>query len=307
MGTNEHEDMSQEPGRPARDNPPPHGKPEAFVPPSSVGQAASSSPPGGALEDSSSSCRPAEAETAGSAEQAVRPVEDGGQSPAQSESVCAASAAGEESATLVGLAAQFQELRQGLGVLQPRLEAIQDAIAGTSKQISFLPRQVSMVADKVDAVTSSISDARCRSLLSDLLRIYELADQVLRGSDPQDGREARNCLEILCTQLGQILTMNGLSQICAEGLFDPKIHRAVLRIPCRDPSRANQISRLVRPGFCIGNRILRYAEVEVLYYEGSEPPSQQPGQAEASEPADTETTRQDSVPPGEACKRDSQE
>jgi len=166
------------------------------------------------------------------------------------------------------VAAQMKEFRQDFESLRGRLDAVERAVLDTAKQISFIPPQVSMVGDKVDTMTTSISHGRCRSLLDDLLRIYDLTDQMLLTADAQDGpSRARSNLDTLRTQIGQILEVNGLTQIATQGLFDPTIHRAVRRVPCGEPSQSNQVFKVVRSGFRTERRVLRYAEVEVFFYD----------------------------------------
>src|SRR5205823_4079609 len=102
-----------------------------------------------------------------------------------------------------------------------------------------------------------------------LLVIYDLVDQSARAAlvsgNDFPGIHQRN-YEVLSTQLAQILAVNGLSPIPADGPFDPAVHRAIERVPVDDALRANQIVELVRPGFRTEQAVLRYAEVRVGYY-----------------------------------------
>jgi molecular chaperone GrpE (heat shock protein) len=153
--------------------------------------------------------------------------------------------------------------------MQARLTGIESALDALAKQVTFLPPQIRMLGNKVDGVAFSISESRYRTVLLNLLSIYDLVDQVLRML-PAAGRgvmaEHRRNYEVLATQLHQILEANGLREITADGVFDAAQHRAVQCVPCDDPAQAGRVVEVVRPGFRTEQAILRYAEVVVSQY-----------------------------------------
>jgi molecular chaperone GrpE len=156
-----------------------------------------------------------------------------------------------------------------LAAILLRLGVIEDVTGTVAKQVGYLPPQVRQLGGKVDSLMVSISESRYRSLLQSLLVIYDLVEQAARTSAaPGNDTPAVHLqnYQVLSTQLSQILTMNGLSPIPADGPFDPSVHRAIERVPVDDASRANQIVELVRPGFRTEQGVLRYAEVRVSYY-----------------------------------------
>jgi len=172
-----------------------------------------------------------------------------------------------------------------------RLDRLDQAIADVAQQISFMPPQVMRLGKKVDALATSIAEVKYRALLTELIRICDLLDQLIHGTPSSDseleGHHLRN-YGVLRTQLRQTLVLHGLSEIPADGAFDPELHKAMHRVPCDDPALGNHIRSVVRPGFWTDRQnILRYAEVEVWCYDAT---LVRP-QSEAKEPSSGEPAK----------------
>ena len=144
---------------------------------------------------------------------------------------------------------------------------IQASLDALAKQVSFLPPQLRMFGDKIDGLTMAISDTRCRALLSAVVAILGMVEDMLRGTaDPAAvACDHGGNYDLLRTQLRQLLEANGLVEIAAEGPFDPRWHRAVQRVHCDDPADHNRILAVMRPGFRTPQAVLRYADVKVGY------------------------------------------
>lgn len=154
--------------------------------------------------------------------------------------------------------------------VQSRLGSLETATTETSKQISFLPPQVRQLGAKVESLNSSISEPRYKAVLLGLLGVYDLVDQLLHTRPANEtlvteADHQRN-YEVVRTQLRQLLEGNGLVQIPTDGAFDPTMHRATQRTTVGDPSQADMILEVVRPGFRTEQSVLRYAEVVVGHY-----------------------------------------
>ena len=156
--------------------------------------------------------------------------------------------------------------------LSERLAAMEKAVSDLKE---FVPRQVRNLAAKVEGLTTSVSEPRCRALLGGILGVYDLVDQILR-SLPQQGPTSpdfdhRRNYEVLRSQIRQLLETNGLTEIPTAGKFDPQLHCAIQQVPCVDPGAAGYVQEVLRPGFRTEHGILRYAEVTVTRY--SPPPA----------------------------------
>lgn len=145
-----------------------------------------------------------------------------------------------------------------------------EALSALDHKMSFIPRQLRALGTKIEGLGSTVGEPRCRALLMDLIRVYDLVVQLdqeeTTTGDGPIGQESRRRYEILRKQVRQILTVNGLIEIEADGVFAPELHRAVLRVPCDDADNNQQIKVVRRSGFRTDHSVLRYAEVEVWAY-----------------------------------------
>jgi molecular chaperone GrpE (heat shock protein) len=151
-----------------------------------------------------------------------------------------------------------------------RLSRLESSLTSVGNQLAFVPPQVRVVAKKIDGIATAISGANYRSLLLGLLGVYDLVDQLVRSTEAEAGRELgadhRQNYQTIRDQLSQLLHLNGLVEIPAEGLFDPRIHRAIQTVPCESEEKSDRIVELIRPGFRSEQSVLRYAEVVVTRY-----------------------------------------
>ena len=157
--------------------------------------------------------------------------------------------------------------------LQEQLIALKGAVADATKSISYVPKQIRTLSNKMDGLATSVSEPRCRALLLDFVRIGDMVDQCLKGpgdeseADPAS-RHQRN-YEILRTQIRQVLVMNGLTEIPTDGPIDFRLHHGMDSVPCDSPENHNQIVSVIRPGFQTedGTEVLRAADVVVSKYQ----------------------------------------
>jgi len=180
-------------------------------------------------------------------------------------------------ARLAGIEWSVGQALGALAAASQQATAVAEAVEGLTKQVSFLPPQIRQLGTKLDGLGSAISEPKYRGLLTGLLGLYDLVDQVLRSqpatdaNDPQ-GDHRRN-YEVLRTQIRQLLTANEIEEIPASGAFDPAAHRSVRRMETADPAAANQIVEVVRVGFRSQQAVLRYADVVVATYKPTESPA----------------------------------
>ena len=161
------------------------------------------------------------------------------------------------------LISTLQALQEKVDGLSVRLDQLAEAVDLTARQVTFLPPQVRNLSSKVDRAVDAIGESRYQSLLLRLLGIYDLVCQMQAN---QETEMALDPLATMQTQLRQLLEANGLSEIPAEGRFDPSLHLSVGRIECNDPALDGQIVEVIRPGFKTEASVLRFAEVRVGHY-----------------------------------------
>lgn len=189
---------------------------------------------------------------------------------------------------VAGLQETVSGMRDVLSSAEARVSKLEAAVDLASRQIAFLPPQLRMLAARIEGLTMSISEPRLRAVLLGLLGVYDLVEQARRAllnEAPTDaGAVELRHYEVLRTQLRQLLDANGLSEIAADGRFDPLVHRAIERIPVTDPAQADGVVKVLRPGFRTEQSVLRYAEVSVTHYAPAEHPAEANGAAEAPAP-----------------------
>ncbi len=184
-------------------------------------------------------------------------------------------------------------LQEELTRLDGRLGQIMAGVEQTSEKISYIPGQIRNLGGRVDAVATSISESRYRSLLKDLLGIYDLIDQLIRSVDfsaEEADRQHNNNYRIIQTQISQILEYNGMKKIDTQGVFNPEIHMAVDRELCDDPQNAGTIAKVVRDGFRTDHQMLRYADVVIYYYQTPEQESEETDETTEDTTSDQNTT-----------------
>jgi len=153
--------------------------------------------------------------------------------------------------------------------IDQRFSQTASSIAGLADQLSFIPKQIRNIAANIDDVSTAIADSNYRSLLLSVVSIYDLSEQMLRTLGGGDETEGHRCLATLTLQLRQIIETNGLVRIGTEGMFDPKLHRAIDSFDCTDAEKNDTIKEEIRPGFLDGSKVLRFAEVTVWKFAGN--------------------------------------
>jgi molecular chaperone GrpE (heat shock protein) len=181
----------------------------------------------------------------------------------------------------------LSEMRDILQLNEDRLGRLEATIQDLAKQTNFLPPKLRGLGKKVDELSTSVGDARLRSLLADVVGLGDLAEGALRAY-PQDdtelhGAEARRFFDALSTRVGQILEAYDLQEIPTDAEFDPTVHNAIDVKPVTDEALDGQIIDVVRRGYRSEHSVLRYAEVTVGRHE--EQPETEPVVEPAAKPA----------------------
>lgn len=162
------------------------------------------------------------------------------------------------------------EILARLGSLELELrretERVEAGLNSLSGKVAFIPPQIRNLGAKIDAVASVAADSKYSSLLLTLLGLFDLVGQMRldAGNGEREG-SAKRPLDVVFTQIQQILEGNGLKEIAASETlsFDPAMHCAIQVVPTEDTALDGKIKRPIRPGFTLVGRTLRFAEVEI--------------------------------------------
>ena len=101
-----------------------------------------------------------------------------------------------------------------------------------------------------------------QNMLGDLLPLLDNFERAM-AVEQTDGEAFRKGMEMIFTQLKEVLDKNGLEHIEAEGQpFDPNVHQAVMRVENPDVSDGT-VTQVLQKGYRAKGRVIRPAMVQV--------------------------------------------
>jgi molecular chaperone GrpE len=147
------------------------------------------------------------------------------------------------------------------------------------QQIAEKDRQIQEYLSKYRAAASEFEEARLRlrreiskdiersrrEILADLLDVVDNLDRAIESARQGGSNDALvQGVEMVRRQFMTKLEGFGVTRIDADGQpFDPQLHEAISTVPARSPEQDGVIVGTVRPGYRIGEDILRPAAVAV--------------------------------------------
>ncbi|MCX5884407.1 MAG: nucleotide exchange factor GrpE [Proteobacteria bacterium] len=148
---------------------------------------------------------------------------------------------------------------------QNQLHNAEKATGEMKRGQELLAAKLRELSDKLDDITSSFSEPRIRDLLTSLLLLHDLVDQMAGGAaDKKSSMDHERNYGVLLSQIYQILGLHGIQIIPTDVRFDENLHRAIRTMETDDPSQDGRIVQVFQTGFRSQRRILRYANVEVM-------------------------------------------
>jgi len=96
------------------------------------------------------------------------------------------------------------------------------------------------------------------SVISEMLGIVDDLERALAHADKDNGLTVG--VNAIRQNLMKILVSKGLTEIPAEGKFDPNVHEALCTVPGEEDGN---IAEVFLKGYRIGDRVLRYTKVKV--------------------------------------------
>jgi len=101
-----------------------------------------------------------------------------------------------------------------------------------------------------------------QNILGDLLPLLDNFERAM-AVEQTDGEAFQKGVEMIFTQLREVLDKHGLENIEADGqLFDPNIHQAVMRVENPDVEDGT-ITQVLQKGYQAKGRVIRPAMVQV--------------------------------------------
>ena len=153
-----------------------------------------------------------------------------------------------------GKNARLAALEEEVSSLQEKLAAEHDAHLRLAAEFDNFRKRSQKEKDA--SYTNGKADA-----LSKLLPIYDNLDRALQ--QPTEDAAFKKGVELTMTELQKIFTLLGVELFGERGdAFDPNLHNAVMHIE-DETLGENAISQVFQKGFKIGDKVVRFAMVQV--------------------------------------------
>jgi len=139
--------------------------------------------------------------------------------------------------------------------LEAQLQEKNDRILRLQADFENFRRRTAKEKEELAAVIT-------QNLLIDLLPLLDNFERAMTV-EQTDGEAFQKGVEMIFTQLKEVLDKNGLEHIEAEGQpFDPNVHQAVMRVENPDVSDGT-VTQVLQKGYQAKGRVIRPAMVQV--------------------------------------------
>lgn len=147
------------------------------------------------------------------------------------------------------------EVADDLSTLEDELDHLRDSLVRARADYDNLQKRVARDA----ALERERVKAR---FLEDFLRVFEYSQMAATEAEKQPGPLAEG-VKMVHKEFQRLLEQEGLVPFGAVGdRFDATLHEAVETVAAKDV-KGGHVARVVKPGYRLGERILRYAKVAV--------------------------------------------
>jgi molecular chaperone GrpE len=99
-------------------------------------------------------------------------------------------------------------------------------------------------------------------LLDELLPVLDDLERALEAAAQHEEAKLEEGVELVHRSLSALLARHGLTEIDADGAFDPHVHEAMLTQPA-DGAEDGSVLQVLQKGYRLGDRVLRPARVIV--------------------------------------------
>ena len=111
---------------------------------------------------------------------------------------------------------------------------------------------------------ASQREAGKAELAEGLLEVLDDLDRTLEAADASDDESLARGVQLVAEKLVGALRASGLERVDATGVaFDPNLHEAVQQTAAEEPREQPVVAQVLRPGYLLGERVLRAAMVVV--------------------------------------------
>jgi molecular chaperone GrpE len=111
---------------------------------------------------------------------------------------------------------------------------------------------------------ASQRDAGKAELAEGLLEVLDDLDRTLDAAEASEDESLARGVQLVAEKLVGSLRASGLERVDATGVaFDPNLHEAVQQTEADEPREQPVVAQVLRPGYLLGERVLRAAMVVV--------------------------------------------
>lgn len=157
----------------------------------------------------------------------------------------------------------------------PETDAAEEALA-EEDPVAALEAQLKEKSDRILRLQADFENFRRRTakereelaavitqnMIGDLLPLLDNFERAM-AVEQSDGAAFQKGVEMIYTQLREVLEKNGLEPIEAEGQpFDPNVHQAVMRVENPDVEDGT-VTQVLQKGYRAKGRVIRPAMVQV--------------------------------------------
>ncbi len=103
-------------------------------------------------------------------------------------------------------------------------------------------------------------DAGKTEVLEKLIPMLDVVEQAI-GMITDDS--VKSGVVMIKDQMEALLHSFGVEEVDASGEFNPKVHEAIMRMPCEKPEQAGTVHSVFQKGYTIGGKLIRPARVVV--------------------------------------------
>ncbi len=154
------------------------------------------------------------------------------------------------------------ELTNRVEQLERRLEEVERERDEYLNDLKRLAADFDNYRKRVARDQAELSRRANERLLNELLPVLDDLERALEAASQHEEAKLEEGVQLVHRSLSALLARHGLTEIEAEGAFDPHVHEAMLAQPA-DGAEDGSVLQVLQKGYRLGDRVLRPARVIV--------------------------------------------
>src|SRR5215208_6516367 len=165
--------------------------------------------------------------------------------------------------------AENVENAESIEPVEEQAETVEDELGEVTRQrdeyLDALQRSQAEFANyrkRVARDQASLVARAAERLVKELLPVLDDLERALEAANEHEEAKLEDGVRLVHRALADALAKEGLTEIEADGAFDPHVHEALLSQPA-DGADAGAVLQVLQKGYRLGDRVLRPARVIV--------------------------------------------